>query len=229
MTTATRTQTKTRTTKPTTTPLDRSDGFHVETSDETLGYNKPQLAGRLLWLPMFVMSLMGWAIGFGLAIVEASTDRADAATLQDLSNLVPGFMFIGFLGVFSAITFAIARILGAFRMGGGEVQALAGDRVQTIKMPATAKLMMVFMAMGMMVMIAGIATNFAAAANFDGVTAVDILDNASWGFVAEGLRRLGVSLYLVGIAFGLGTIIEVLRFQAIRIGEVATARGHQHN
>ena len=40
---------------------------------------------------------------------------------------------------------------------------------------------------------------------------------------------MGVALYLTGIAFGLGTIIEVLRFQAIRIREVAVAHGHNHS
>ncbi|MFV1989573.1 MAG: hypothetical protein ACC652_02395 [Acidimicrobiales bacterium] len=228
MTTATRPKTDKHTTKPVKAPLDRSDGFHVDVSEESLGYNKPQVAGRALWLPMLVMAVMGWGIGFALAIVEAGTDRTDLATLQDLGNLVPAFMFVGFLGVFSAITFAIARILGEFRKGGGEVQALAGDKVQTIKMPSTAKLMLVFMAMGMMVMIAGIATNFASAANFD-ATAADLLERASWGAAACGLGRLGVALYLVGITFGLGTIIEVLRFQSIRIGEVAKHQGHEHN
>ena len=78
-------------------------------------------------------------------------------------------MFIGFLGVFSAITFAVARILGAFRKGGGEVQQAAGSQVQSLKMPGTAKPMLLFMAM---VMIAGIVANVVAAASFDGVTAL---------------------------------------------------------
>ncbi len=38
----------------------------------------------------------------------------------------------------------------------------------------------------------------------------------------EGIRRLGIELYLFGIAFGPGTIIRVLRFQSIRIGQLAT-------
>lgn len=210
------------------TPLDRSDGFKVLTFDGSPSYNLPQRMGRLLWLPMFVMALMGWAAGMILAIVEASTDRADVDTLQNLSNLIPAFMFIGFLGVFAAITFAVALILGAFRKGGSEVQEIAGATVQVLKMPTTAKLMLGLMMMGMMVMIAGIATNFIAASSFDAATLQDIVDNASWGAAADGLRRLGVVLYLVGIAFGLGTIIEVLRFQGVRLSEVAAQHGHNH-
>jgi hypothetical protein len=210
-------------------PVARPDGFNAVGTVTSPGYNAPQKMGRRLWLPMFVMAFMGWGVGFALAIVEAGTDRADVATLQDLGHLVPASMFIGFLGVFSAITFAVARILGAFRKGGGEVQELTGAEVQTLAMPPTAKAMLGFMAMGMMVMVAGIVVNIVAAASFDAVTAADITDSAAWGAVSSGLRRLGVAFYLTGIALGLGTIIEVLRFQAIRIKEVAAQYGHQHN
>ena len=209
--------------------MHRDDTFHTVGSEHSLGENLPQRAGGQLWLPMFVLALMGWTVGMVLAIIEAATDRSEASTLQDLSHLVPGFMFIGFLGIFSAITFAIARILGTLRRGGGDVQETSGAEVQTLKMAGTAKLMLVLMAMGMMVMGAGIVTSFIAAGSFDGVSPTDITDNAAWAAAASGLRRMGVALYLTGIAFGLGTIIEVLRFQAIRIQEVATAHGHEHH
>ena len=207
-------------------PNRRPDGFRTVTSPISLGYNLPQRMAQKLWLPMFALALMGWAVGMGLAIVEATTDRADAAALQNLSHLIPAFMFIGFLGVFSAITFAVARILGTFRRGGGEVQETAGSPVQTLVMPGTAKAMLGFMAMGMMIMVAGVIVNFVAAASFGVVEAADLTDSAAWAAAASGLRRMGVALYLTGIAFGLGTIIEVLRFQGIRIGEVAKQFGH---
>lgn len=206
----------------------RPDGFTVVGSDHSLGYNAPQKLGQKMWLPMFVMALMGWGAGFVLAIVEADTARTDVNTLQNLGHLVPAFMFIGFLGVFSAITFAVARILGEFRKGGGEVQDTSGASVQTLKMPGTAKAMLGFMMMGMMVMAAGIITNFAAAGAFVGTNPADLIDSAQFGAAASGLRRLGVVMYLTGIALGLATIIEVLRFQAIRIREVAASHGHQH-
>ena len=225
MTTATLSRSATKTQ---TTPVTRPDKFHVVGSSESLGYNRPQKMGRKLWLPMFALAIMGWAVGFVLAVVEAGTDRSAVDDLQTLSHLVPGFMFIGFLGVFTAITFAIARILGEFRKGGGEVQATAGSAVQTLKMPATARVMLAFMMMGMMVMAAGIITNFVAAGAFNGTDPADIVDSARYGALGSGLRRLGVASYLTGIAFGLGTIIEVLRFQASRLREVGTEQGHQH-
>ena len=217
-----------RATKTQTTPVSRTDKFHVVESSESLGYNLPQIMGRKLWFPMFALAIMGWAVGFVLAVVEAGTDRSSVDDLQTLSHLVPGFMFVGFLGVFTAITFAVARILGEFRKGGGEVQATAGSAVQTLKMPPTAKVMLAFMMMGMMVMAAGIITNFVAAGAFNGSDPADIIDSARYGAAGSGLRHLGVASYLTGIAFGLGTIIEVLRFQAGRLGEVAAKHGHQH-
>ncbi len=213
------------------TAVKRSDEYIVVESTQSLGYNQPQIMGRKLWLPMFVMALMAWGVGFVLSVIEAGTDRvgddAELADLQTLSHLVPAFMFIGFLSIFASITFAVARILGAFRMGGGEVQEIAGSAVQTLKMPPTAKAMLGFMMMGMMVMVAGIVTNFIGAAG--GAASVsDAIDSAQFAAVGSGLRRMGVALYLTGIAFGLGTIIQVLRFQATRIREVATTHGHSH-
>jgi len=103
---------------PTKVPVSRPDSFKVVGSDESLGYNQPQRMGRLLWGPMFVLALLGWTIGLILALVEAGTDRGQVDDLQTLSHLVPAFMFVGFFGVFAAISFAIARILGVFRKGG---------------------------------------------------------------------------------------------------------------
>lgn len=205
-----------------------TDGFNVVGSDTSLGYNLPQRMGRRLWLPMFALALMGWAIGFILAIVEAGTDHSSFDDLQTLGHLVPGFMFIGFLGVFAAVTFAIARILGEFRKGGGDVQEAAGAKIQTLEMPATAKAMLGSMMMGMMIMAAGVITNLVAAGAFDGTNPADIIDSAQADAAASGLRRLGVVSYQTGIAFGLSTIITVLRFQATRIGEVAASQGHTH-
>jgi len=206
----------------------RPDGFTVVDSDKSLGYNAPQRMGQKMWLPMFAMALMGWGVGFVLAIIEADTARTDIDALQNLGHLVPAFMFIGFFGVFSAITFAVARILGEFRKGGGEVQEMSGASVQTMKMPMTAKAMLSFMMMGMMIMAAGIITNFVGAGAFDGSNPADLIDSTQYAVASAGLRRLGVVMYLTGIALGLATIIEVLRFQAIRIREVATSHGHQH-
>lgn len=195
--------------------------FDIEVSDKGLGYNKPQKMGRALWAPMFAMAIMGWAVGFSLAIARASIvsnfGPADEGALR-LSHLIPAFQFIGFLAIFASISFTIARILGAFRRGGGEVQETAGTQVHTLKMPDTAKIFIGFMAMGMMMIMFAVILHFVAAGNV-GTWSLESLKR--WAEVLEGFRRLGVALYLFGIAFGLGTIITVLRFQSGRIRQLS--------
>lgn len=198
----------------------KKDTFDYEVSARGLGLNKPQQMGTKLWAPMFALALMGFGVGFTLAIARAGIvsdfGAADEGAAR-LAQLIPAFMFTGFIGVFSAVSFTIARILGVFRKGGGEVQETAGTQVHTLKMPATAKIFMGMMAMGMMVIATMVVLHFIAAANV-GTWSPESL--AHWSEVLEGFRRLGVAIYLFGIAFGLGTIITVLRFQAQRIRQL---------
>lgn len=194
--------------------------FAYETSGKGLGYNKPQTMGRKLWAPMFVMGLMGFAVGVILSWVRAAeiaSSSPDADTIASLGHLVPAFMFIGFIGVLSSISFTIARILGVFRKGGGEIQEATGSKVQTLKMPATTRVFMLSMAMGMMTILVMVVLHFVAAGSASSWSAESV---ERWAVVLEGFRRLGVALYLLGITFGLGTIITVLRFQAARIRQL---------
>jgi len=195
--------------------------FHTKTSSEGLGYALPHKMGRALWAPMWLMALMAFVVGVILAVARANivTDfgAADAGAMR-LDHLVPAFMFIGFLAVFAAVSFAVARILGVFRKGGGEIQEAIGGTVETLKMPATARLFMATMMMGMMLIGVMVALHFVAAANV-GTWSPESVE--AWGITLEGFRRLGVAMYLFGIAFGLGTIITVLRFQTGRLRELA--------
>ena len=196
--------------------------FALTVSNQGLGYAKPHKMGNRLWAPMFVMAIMAFPIALILSWVRAAT-IADTAGLDDiesaarLGHLVAAFGFIGFLAVFAAISFTIARILGRFRKGGGEVQETVGGEVHTLKMPVTAKIFMLFMMMGMMSIGIAVVLHFVAAGSV-GTWALE--DVARWGEVLEGFRRLGVGLYLFGIAFGLGTIIHVVRFQTVRLGQL---------
>ncbi len=196
------------------------DRFETKTTTTGLGYNAPQKMGRRLWLPMFLMAIMAFPVAWILGVV-LSAELASNGVTEDalrLRHLVPAFAFIGFAGVFASISFAIARILGAFRKGGGDVQETIGDEVETLEMPATAKIFMAFMMMGMMTIGAAVVLHFVAAANA-GTWAPESV--VRWAEVLEAFRRIGVAMYLFGIVFGLGTIIHVLRFQAIRIRELA--------
>ena len=185
------------------------------------GYNAPQKMGRRLGAPMLALAAMAWPIGLVLSWVRAAeiaSASPDLVAVARLGQLVPAFMFLGFMGVFTAVSFAIARILGAFRRGGGEVQQAIGDGVQTLKMPATARIFMATMMMGMMAIIIPVILHFVVAANVSTWAPETVV---RWSEVLEGFRRLGTAMYLFGIAFGLGTIIQVLRFQSQRIRDLA--------
>ena len=86
-------------------------------------------------------------------------------------------------------------------------------------MPKTARVFIAAMAVGTMMILGAVVLHFVAASNVVTWTADSL---GRWAEVLEGFRRLGVAIYLFGIAFGLGTIITVLRFQAGRIRELAT-------
>ena len=205
--------------------MTRSTTFDVEVSSQGLGYNKPQKMGNRLWAPMFAMAVMAFPVALILGFVRAST-VADASTQADiedaaqLGHLIAAFGFIGFLAVFAAISFAVARILGRFRKGGGDIQEATGSKVQTLKMPVTARAFIASMMMGMMVIGAAVVLHFVAASNV-GTWSIESVER--WARVLEGFRRFGVGLYLFGIALGLGTIIHVLRFQSIRIRQLPDA------
>ncbi len=198
-----------------------STDFAIDTSTESLGRNKPQQVGRRLWLPMLAMALMAFAVGFIVSLVQAGeiSDNGVTGTSETLNHVRAAFMFIGFAAVLSAITFAIARILGEFRAGGGEVQETVGTTVHTLKMPVTAKAMMAGMMMAMMLILIPVILHFVFAADVTD-TVASIEDSEQRFIVLEGIRRLGVAIYLASIALGLATIIKVLRFQAIRIREL---------
>jgi hypothetical protein len=197
-----------------------------EITDRVPGYNRPQKMGRRLWAPMFAMALMAWPVALILAGIRAgelSAASPDAETVARLGQIVPAVMFIGFLSVFAAISFAIARILGAFRKGGGEVQEVAGSQIHTLRMPATAKAFLGLMIMAMMTIAVAVVLHFVVASAVGTWSATSV---EQWSIALEAVRRVGVALYLVAITLGLGTIITVLRFQSVRIRQLPAEAKH---
>ncbi len=196
--------------------------FTAETTETAPDRILPQKAGTALWGPMFIMALMGFAAGIILAIVKANkvAAGADPDQIAALVHYGTGAMFFGFASVFAAISFAIAKILGEFRVGGGSVQEAVGSDVKTLKMPATAKAFIAIMAMAMMLIFAAVVLHVAAgvAIAAGGVTATAA---EQWFIWIEAARRLGVILYLFAIMLGLVTIAKVIRFQTFRIRQVA--------
>lgn len=201
----------------------RSD-FDVEVSARALGPNLPQRLGSALWAPMLAMALMAFPLALVLAIVRASLLAAQPATAAALGQYVPAAMFLGFASVFAAISFAIARILGVLRSGGGQVQEAAGRTVQTLRMPATAKAFIVLMMMAMMILLFSVVAHVVLAGNIASAVAsgdaAGIASARTWATWLEGLRRFGAATYLLSISLGLATIFKVLGFQSVRIREL---------
>ncbi len=197
-------------------------GFRYHETERALGRNLPQRIGNVLWAPMLVMALMAFPLGVVLGAIRAAavagggSERAIAA----LGHFVPAANFLGFAAAFSAISFAIAKILGEFRVGGGALQEAAGRRVKTLAMPGTAKVFIGLMAMAMMVLLATVVLHVVAGVAIAGGSASALAGAERWGVWLEAVRRLGVALYLFAIALGLATIITVLRFQAVRLREL---------
>jgi hypothetical protein len=200
-------------------------GINLEVSKRSLGYSVPQRAGVRLWLPMLVMALMAFpaALGIGIVRAEEISSGGSVETIETLRHLQAGVMIIGFAAVFAAISFAIARILGQFRKGGGELQEAAGVPVETMRMPATAKVFIGLMMMAMMTLVATAVLHFVFAADVTGA-ASSLGISAERFTVLDGVQTIGIAMYLVAITFGLATIAQVIRFQSTRIRELAEER-----
>ena len=211
-------------------------------SDTPKGRLLPQTLGHYLWGPMAVMGLMLviMAFAFGIARTSLAGDLSEVdgftglrkANFETLGQLIPGFMFLGFAMIFAGISFAIARILGVFRTGGGAVQEAVGRGIKTPNMPITAWIFLMGMMMAMMILVFTFVGHIYAATQVHGAwinaTVAGVADNEAalgraetWATWLEGLRRFAVGLYLASIAFGLATIIKVIRFQTLRIKELA--------
>ncbi|GMQ93915.1 MAG: hypothetical protein BMS9Abin12_1396 [Acidimicrobiia bacterium] len=196
--------------------------FKTESSTEAPDRILPQKMGAALWRPMFVMSLMAFAIGFILSLVRANmiSTGDDPLQIAAFGQYIPAAMFFGFATVFAAISFAIAKILGEFRVGGGSVQEAAGGGIETLKVPGTVKAFIVLMAMGMMILLVAVVLHVIAGVSIAAGdwSAVKI---EQWTIWLEAARRFGVVLYLFAITLGLVAIATVIRFQTFRIRQVA--------
>ena len=196
--------------------------FSVEVTDHGLDYNLPQRIGRALWLPMLLMALMAFALGVILGIARANeiTSGGSESTIAALGHFVPAATFLGFASVLAAISFAIASILGELRVGGGKVQEAARRKVHTLRMPRTALAFILLMAIAMMVLVTAVVLHVVVGASILAENASALANAGSYGIWLEAVRRIGVAVYLLAIAFGLGSIIYILRFQAVRLREL---------
>jgi hypothetical protein len=209
------------------TALNRStfDHLRVDISDRPVERNLPQRIGRAAWAPMLVMAVMAWPAALALGLLRSdavATGRTlDAAAL---GQLVPAVTFFGFMAVFSSIAFAIARVLGEFRVGGGQVQQALAVPVHSLAMPLTAKMFIATMAMGMMMLVGAVVAHSVLAVRIWSGDIVDASELESWSVDLEAIRRLGTTVYLVSLLLGLSTVVQVVRFQTDRLRAILATR-----
>lgn len=170
----------------------------------------------LMWLPMLAMAAMAIYGGFALSLVASSNVVTDPQLAASQRAWVQGLQFLGEGLVLSGISFLLARILGAIRSSGGDVQASLGLTVHTLRMPTTAKAFVVLMMAGLMVEIAQL-VGYAYVAGLS-----EPGDIAVASTFLGPLREFGLGLLLSGIVLALATIARALDFQASRIVSIIT-------
>ena len=105
---------------------------------------------RVMWAPMLLMGVMAVYIGLGISYIQAQS-ASDTALFRSLDAWVKGTQFLGEGFLLSAVSFFLGTILGAIRLGGGEVQEHLGVAVRTLRMPLTAKAFIALMMVGLMI------------------------------------------------------------------------------
>ena len=169
-----------------------------------------------MWLPMLLMGVMVVLAGLVFSIIEAVAGAdGDTADFLTFSALAQGTEFLGEAFLLAGISFLLGSILGSLRQGGGEVQESLGVAVKTPIMPATGKLFVALMAMGLMLAMLQFVLYLI-------VAGIDDPDSIRAWFAWLGpLREAALGIMLSGIVLALATIgTKVLPFQFWRIQEM---------
>jgi len=213
-----------------------------------------QAMASKMWIPMIAMGFMIVVVAliYGIIVSTTAADyfsfskltREAAVAGSDLAKekafiestkaWLPAFKFLGIGMILSGVTFLLATILGALRVGGAGVQQALGETVRMPKLPMTAQMFPMFMMMGLMVLIAALVIGIILAVISSGYWNHSIaseLNLAPEGSQALGalstistikmwlapLKFIGMALLLSGIGLALATIVEILRWQSNRL------------
>ncbi len=169
---------------------------------------------RLLWAPMLLMGLM--ALYGGLLIALIATGAIDPASARSLKAWVQGTQFLGEGFLLAAISFALGTILAAIRTGGGEVQESLKAPVRTLLMPATGKIFLGLMMVGLMIeMVQFVLYGYVASLH-------DVATISVYSTWLGPLREFGLGVLLSGVVLALATIARALDFQSSRVRELIT-------
>ncbi len=216
-----------------------------------------QAMASKMWMPFIGMGFMIVVAAFIIGLVssatvadyftaskamrEAAVEGSDLATqkafVESTKVWLPAFKFLGIGMLLGGITFLLATILGALRVGGAGVQQALGGEVRMPKPPMTAKLFPMVMMMGLMILIAAlvigiinatlahdywnhsIATQLNPAAEGSGLLADLGTINAIKLWLAP-LKFVGIATLFTSIGLALATIVQALRWQSNRLWNI---------
>ena len=216
-----------------------------------------QAMASKMWMPFIGMGFMIVVAAFIIGLVSSATTadyftaskavREAAASGSDLATQkafvestkawLPAFKFLGIGMLLGGITFLLATIIGALRVGGGGVQQALGGEVRMPKPPMTAKLFPMVMMMGLMILIAALVIGIVNAAlaydywNHSIATQLNPVAEGS-GLLADlgtinaiklwlaPFKFVGMATLFTGIGLALATIVQVLRWQSNRLWNI---------
>ena len=208
-----------------------------------------------MWIPFIGMGFMIVVASFIMGLVNSataadyftaskvvreaaergSTLATQKAFIESTKVWLPAFKFLGLGMLLGGVTFLLATILGALRVGGGRVQEALGVEVRIIKPPLTAKVFPMFMMMGMMLLLAAVVITIPTATltyDYWSHSIANQLNPSTGGLLAdlgtisaiklwlEPFKFVGMAFLLTGIGLALATIVRVLRWQSNRLWEV---------
>ena len=169
------------------------------------------------------------------AAVEGSNLATKIAFIESTKAWLPTFKFLGMGMLLGGVTFLLATILGALRVGGGRVQEALGVEVRILKPPMTANVFPMLMMMGMMVLMASLVIGIVLATltfgywdhsiatqlnPSTGALLADLGTIKAVGLWLAPIKFVGLALILSSIGLALATIVRALRWQSSRLWDI---------
>ncbi len=225
-----------------------------------VGVSGMQAMASKMWKPFIGMGFMVVVAALIIGIVvsvtaadyfsfsklarEAATTGSDLATekafIESTKAWLPTLKFLGVGMIVGGVTFLLATILGALRVGGGKVQQALGETVRMPKPPITAKLFPMFMMMGIMILMAALIIGIVLAVitfgywnhsiatelnpAVEGSQLLSTLSTiASIQMWLAPLKFVGMASLFVGVGMALATIVGALRWQSNRLWDMLSS------
>ena len=222
--------------------------------------NGMQAMASKMWIPLIAMGFMVVvaALIVGVVVSGAAADyfsfsklTREAATtgsnlaiekafIESTKAWLPTFKFLGVGMIVGGVTFLLATILGALRVGGARVQQALGETVRMPKPPITAQLFPMFMMMGLVVLMAALVVGIVLAVISFGYwnhsiatelnpavegsqllsTLSTISSTKMW---LAPLKFVGMASLFVGVGLALATIVGALRWQTNRLWDMLSS------